>query len=258
MRKLPLAVALVLSFVTLGTGTTPASAQTFDRGWIDFNVISATPAQDAQTYTFSGRLFQETAAIAAVYPDFPRATGVLFGGGAGIGHGLGLGVQWTAINCEYTVGLGISIPHPVFFNRPGSDGDVTHSMLERKDNAVDISAVYQLPTLDAWRIRVFGGPTYFSVKQDFVNDIRYTQTFNLLGANNVDITGFTQETVDDSAWGYHVGADVSFFFSKHLGVGGGLRVNRGTAKLASEPLSEGAAELKMGAAHVGGGLRIRF
>jgi hypothetical protein len=131
-------------------------------------------------------------------------------------------------------------------------------MLERTDNALDISASYQLPTPDTWRVRVFGGPTFFTVEQDFVSLIRYSQQFNALGANIVDITGFDQVTVDESIWGFHIGGDVAFFFSRHFGVGGGIRVSNGTLSLENEPLTGEEAEVKLGTTLVGGGLRIRF
>jgi hypothetical protein len=233
-------------------------AQTSDRGWVDVNVVSSMPAQHQQTFAFQYSLFRETASLAAVYPKFPRATGVLVGGGARILGGLGAGIQITPVKYEYIVGLGIDIPHPAIFNRFASDGDVTSSTLERTDNAIDISASYQIPTPDTWRVRVFGGPTYFAIKQDFVRDIEYAQQFNLLGLNVVDITGFEQETVDESAWGFHVGGDLAFFFSRHFGVGAGIRVNSGTLTIAREPMSEQAAEIKLGSVLFGGGLRVRF
>lgn len=241
----------------VGAHSKLATAQTSDRGWVDVSFVSASPLEKGATYTYRYTLFQETASLVAAYPELPRASGVLVGGGARILGGLGVGVLYTALKYEYTVGLGISIPHPTLFNRVATDTDVTASTLERSDDALDISVAYQPPTPDTWRLRVFGGPTFFSFKQGFVQDIRYSQQSNPQ-VNSVDITGFTEESASQTTWGFHAGADVAYFFSRYWGVGAGLRFNRGTVKLLSEPLSESRADLRVGSAVIGGGLRVRF
>jgi hypothetical protein len=236
-----------------------AFSQTTDRAWIDVNVVSVTSAQDEQTFTYDSTLFAEPFRMTASYPKMPRATGALLGGGVGLTKGLGVAVQFVNAKYEYTAGLSITVPHPLFFNRSATDATVTNETLERKENAIDISAVYQVPTPDAWRVRVFGGPTYFKLKQELVEDIEYTQIFGIITPTNVvDITRFTQEEIDESVWGFHVGGDVSYFFSRHVGVGGTARFNRGTVSLEEEPFSLEPGELKVGGAIIGGGLRLRF
>jgi hypothetical protein len=247
-----------VAFVLFSMTASSVFGQTFDRGWIDINVASVTSAQDEQQYVWQGRIFNEIATFSAAYPALPRATGLLSGAGVRVLGGLGVGVQWIQAKYEYDVGLAANIPHPVLFNRFGSDATLTNERLTRKDNAVDISAVFQVPTRDHWRVRVFGGPTFFKLNQEFVQDIAFSQVFNLLGTNIIDITNYSSQTVDESTWGFHAGADVGFFFSRHVGVGGGARFNRGTVSLSSEPLSEQPADIKVGGAVVDGGLRLRF
>lgn len=251
-----LLVALVVVLLSLAASS--ASAQTADKAWIDINVVSAKPAQDATTFTFRDTVFNEPASVSAAYPAMPRATGGLFGGGVRVARGFGVAVQFVNAQYEYDSGLAISIPHPFVFNRLGTDTDVTDT-LERKERALDLSGVYQLPTPEAWRVRVFGGPTYFKLKQEMVQDVEFTQSINIVTfTNTVNITDFRQDEVDQSAWGFHVGADAAYFFSRHVGVGGTVRFNRGTVTLDNEPLSEEEGELKVGATIVGGGLRLRF
>jgi hypothetical protein len=229
-----------------------------DNVWVNIDFASAQPTQEAQTYTFSAPLFGETASLASAYPDLPSAKGGDIGGGFRVFRNLGFGIHFVAVDYEMNAGLAISIPHPAFFNRSATDADVTASPLERSDRSVDLSAVYTLPTPDALRVRVFGGPTYFKIRQDMVSDIRFTQVFNLLGGNVVDITGFDQREVDASAWGFNVGVDVAYFFSRYIGVGGNVRFNKGTVDIDEEPLSEEPAEFDAGGAVFGGGLRLRF
>lgn len=218
-RPFALGIAMLLC-------ATFASAQTSDRGWIDVSVISFTPAQDELTFTYQYRLYGETATEVTQYPEFPRLTGFLLGGGFRIIGALGAGLQFTQAKYEYTVGLGINIPHPTLFNRFATDTGATDSMLKRTDSALDISVSDQLPTPDTWRVRVFGGPTVFTMEQEFVDYIDWKQNYTLAGANAVTITGFSSTTVDETAWGFHVGADVAFYFSRYFGVGGGVRFSQ--------------------------------
>jgi hypothetical protein len=256
MHRIPSGVAAIVFAFTFSS---TSFAQTFDRGWIDVSLVSAMSAQDDASFVFRGPLYLEMITLTSAYPKLPRAIGPVLGGGVGIVGGLGAAVQFTTASYEYTAGLGITVPHPTFFQRFATDTDVTNSTLERTDNAVDISAVYQVPTTDTWRVRIFGGPTYFSLKQDFVEDIRYSQSFNVItAANVVDIGGFAQREAEGSTWGFHAGGDVAYYFSRHVGVGGGVSLSRGTVALDTEPLSEAAGELKVGWVILGAGLRVRF
>jgi outer membrane protein with beta-barrel domain len=236
-----------------------ASAQSApSRGWLDVDFVSVRGSQGEQTFTARTSVFQEQASFASAYPELPSATGGNIAGGFNIHPRIGVGVHFVNISYEMPVGLAVNIPHPLFFNRFATDSDVTDSALERKDRSIDIAAVYTVPTPDAVRIRVFGGPTHFNVKQEMVSDVYFNQMFNLLGANVVDITRFDQQRVDGSAWGFNVGTDVAYFFSRYIGVGGVLRFNRGTVEIEKEPLTETPTELKAGHTMIGGGLRLRF
>jgi hypothetical protein len=48
--------------------------------------------------------------------------------------------------------------------------------------------------------------------------------------HTVNITSLSTDRLDASAWGYNLGGHVSYFFSKHVGVGGGIRFSRGAVK----------------------------
>ena len=237
----------------------PALAQTApSHGWIDVNYISLHPAQDAQTFTFKTTIASETASAAAAYPKLPTAKGGEVGFGVRIGDlPIGVGIHVVKAKFTYPAGLAINLPHPLFFNRFAQDSDVATG-LEREDLAVDVMGVFVVPTPSAWSVRVFGGPTRFTVKQDMVSDVRYDQFFNLLGGNIVDLTGHDQTKVEGHVWGFNAGADVAYFFTRYIGVGGTVRVNGGTVSVDKEPLSEAPADFKAGGAQFGGGLRIRF
>jgi hypothetical protein len=75
--------------------------------------------------------------------------------------------------------------------------------------------------------------------------------------NVVHITSFTVQEVSASTLGFHVGIDVSGFFSRYVGVGGTVRFSRGRASV-RDPLTNEEIELKVGQPELGGGLRLRF
>jgi hypothetical protein len=235
--------------------TTPAAKGT---AWIDVNFFGLSSSQNAQAYVWQEPLFLETLTLATAYPAMPTAIGLGVSGGYQFGSGVGFGVFWNRARYEYTTGLHLEVPHPLRFNAYGSDTDVTAETQTRKDNAVDLSLTFSPRTPQAWQVRLFGGPTYFSVSQDMVSDIHGTQDYGVFTSLNIiTITTYDAETVTGSGWGYHVGGDVAYFFSRHVGVGGVLRFNGGSVTV-REPLSETSVKLKMGGPMFGAGVRFRF
>ena len=124
------------------------------------------------------------------------------------------------ITRHFGVGVGVS--------RIGADfghGDV--KLLSdpglRQETALHFQALAMLPAWRSVSVTLFGGPTWFNVKQ-----------FRARGSNN--------------ALGFNFGADVSYYFSDTVGVGWLIR--KSGARV-SEPV-------RAGGLHVAGGLRLRF
>jgi hypothetical protein len=224
---------------------------------VDINFISVRSTQDELTATGFAPMFGEIARFGAVYPALPAVNGAGLEGGFLAHPRFGVGIRFDFVDYESFVALAANVPHPTLFNRFGSDVGVTATTLKRKDRGFDISAIYIAPTSDAWRVRLFAGPTYFNVSQDMVGGIRYNQFPTIFGSNVVDINGFIEREVSGSAWGFNAGVDVAYFFSRHVGAGGVLRLNRGTVTV-DDPLTGDAADLEAGDVTFGGGLRLRF
>jgi hypothetical protein len=229
-------------------------------GWLDVNFAGGRSSQGAETVTFTSRVFSETAAAAASYPTLPNLKGVDFNAGfrlpGGAGKPIGIGVHFDNINYQQIADLGVRIPHPFFFNRPGAAAGIS-DVLTRKDRSLDIQATFIPPTPAEWNVRLFGGPSYIHMEEERVGAILYSQVATIFGTNFVAITSAPVETVDGSAWGLNAGADVAFFFSRYVGVGGTLRLTRGTVTLV-DPLSN--VEMDRDASHViyGAGVRFRY
>lgn len=254
-----IAVGFCLGLAVLAFPSPSVAQDAPSNGWIDVNFLGVKSQQDEQTATFTRTLFRETARVSAVYPEI-EGTGeaIEIGGGFrfGAGRSMGVGVHFDAANIEQIAGLAATIPHPTLFGRSAT-GTGFSGVLERQDRAIDIQAIYFAPTPAAWLVRIFGGPTYFNLKEERVSIVNYQQVFNAIGANIITITSPTVAEVDGSGWGFNIGGDVGFFFSRYVGVGGTVRFNRGTVTL-DDPLSGVEADREAGHISFGGGLRLRF
>lgn len=229
------------------------------RVWVDVNVGVAASAASEESFSFSGPLFGETSALAASYPK--PSTGAAFDVGAGymFAPRVGVGISFSGAAHDDEIGLGISVPHPFFFNASATDGSVTSDKLTRTEGATHLQVMVVPLHTDRLRVRVFGGPSFFRYKADMVQDIEFSQVASLLSrANTVTITGYQSEEAKANGWGIHGGADVSWFFSRVVGVGGFARYARGSVSLDVEPLSEEQQDITVGGLQAGGGLRLRF
>jgi hypothetical protein len=230
-----------------------------NRGWFDVNMGAAVSGAPKGTFTFVAPLFQETTALASSYPKPSTGVDFDFGGGYMFSPRAGIGMSLTGTAHEDGVGLGITVPHPYFFNASDTDGAPTKDKLTRTEGAAHIQVMLVPTHSENLRLRVFGGPSYFRYKADMVQDVEYSQlAFQFSRLNSVVITGYNAEKVEGTGWGFHGGADVSWFFSRFVGVGGFARYARGSVSLDPEPLSEEQHDVTVGGFQSGGGLRFRF
>ena len=159
--------------------------------------------------------------------------------------GVSIGVSTTSTTGDGTVNA--SIPNPFFFDS-FNDVNTTVDSLDRRETAVNISAVLFLPTPDFLpdnaQIAFLVGPSIFSLSQDLVT--------------SVAVPAGTQDAVAEigneskSAVGFHGGLDITIPVNQMFGVGGFLRYSGGQVDLPSAP------EAKVGGFQAGGGLRLGF
>jgi hypothetical protein len=230
-------------------------AQTDAKGWVDVNFGGATPAEDGYAATYRPTIFRETATFGVAY-SIPTGAEFDFGGGYMFTPRVGFGINFSGTSHQDFAALAISIPHPTIANRFASDAGVTDEKFERREGAINLHAMFNLAETSRLRVRAFAGPTYFRVQQHTIDDIRYNQIYNLLGVNSVDITSWTASGTEGNGWGFHGGADVSVFFNRIVGIGGQLKVSRGSADIID--IGNTIVNVKAGGVHYGGGLRLRF
>ena len=239
-----------------------ADAQTFERVWVDVNIGVAVPAQSNFAMAAQTEISQEDADFGAHY-SLPRGASFDFGGGFMFTPLVGVGVSVSGTAHEDTATVNARIPHPRFFDAFATDTAPTDEVLQRIESGVNLQVMLVPLRTDRVRFRVFGGPTYFRVEQDAVTNILFNQTFGVFTpSNEIEITGSEVERVEANAWGLHAGADVSFFFSRVVGVGGFAKFSRGNLDLentlATTLDQDGSLNITAGGFQVGGGIRLKF
>jgi hypothetical protein len=102
-------------------------------------------------------------------------------------------------------------------------------------------------------VSLFGGPSFFNVKQDAVTDFTYAESYPY---DQATFTSTTTSVEKASKIGFNGGADIAFFFNRQIGVGFTALVSKATVPI--ESAGSGNADVKVGGVQTGGGLRLRF
>lgn len=231
-----------------------------DRVWIDVNGGVAVSGEREYSAAGVRRIAGQDATFRADYqlpagPVFEVGAGVMVARHIGVGATLGGAVHGDV------AAVSIDIPHPILAGANARAEGETAREIRRRESSLHIhGALVSQPSPDL-RVRLFAGPTYFRVEQDVVRDILYDQQFlPFEPAHEVDITSapIVRIPYDQvTGWGFHVGADASWFFRRGLGIGGVGRYSRGVVEI-QDPLTGGAADLDVGGFQIGAGLRVTF
>jgi len=229
----------------------PSPRQPSERIYISVNGAYQTGSDDfGETVTF-----RENAEDGTFTTDYEVKSGPAFNisGGATIWRNVGVGVGVTRYAKNTPTAFSASVPHPFFFNRARTvEGDI--GGIKREELAVHVQArATFLPTPRIQAV-VFGGPSFFKVKQGIVNDFEITEAYPF---DTATFNRGISTTADESKVGFNVGADVGYFFTRQVGVGGSLQFSRTTIDVPASGGS-GTLEIKAGGVQAGAGLRLRF
>jgi hypothetical protein len=230
------------------------------RAWVEANVAVAVAGERDYSSIATRTLNGQPATFQADY-HLPEGLAFDLGAGVMVTRQVGVGVTLGGTRHEDPAALAIAIPHPILLDAPASAMGETKDELRRSEGSLHIHADFVSALSDTLQVRVFGGPTYFRLQQDAVQDIRYDQQFvPFEPAHQVDITSSAVQRIryaDATGWGFHVGVDVASYLGPGIGVGVFGRYSRGTIDT-REPLTGTDAEFDVGGFQGGGGLRIRF
>ena len=246
------AAPLLTAAALAGAALLPATAGAQTGGYLAFSGgTQATTTTFAENVGFT--VYREDGDFDAGYGV---GAGPVFDGGGGVrlASGIGFGVGVSRFDKRDPVSIDARIPHPFFFDRHRPvNGSL--SGLTRRETAAHVEVRWFAPTGGAVELAVFGGPTFFDVRQDLVTAVGHDHAYPYDEAAFAAASTSTS-SVSSSAFGFHAGADVGFFFSGAVGVGAVLRYSRGSVELTGA--GGGTVPVDAGGLHAGGGLRLRF
>jgi hypothetical protein len=242
----------VALFVVATVGATPAAAQS--QGQPRFEISANVGAQ------IGGSKFTESAAFPSnggeiatvtVNHDVKTAFGFNLGAAVRIVPHFWMGVQYATADTTPTASVTAAIPHPILFNVPRTvEGSVDKAAHNERN--VHLDFIYALPAtgLD---VKIMGGPTFFSLKQDFVSHVAVNETFPF---DTATFASATTKRLSDTAVGFNAGLDISHALSSHVAVGALIRYSRASMTFADPDI--GRQTVKAGGLEAGGGVRFRF
>ena len=237
---------IVLSPPHLSAQEVASSPQSF----ISINIGSQLLA-NTFTDNDSFELFAEEGRFSSNYQG-QRDISFDVGVGIPVWSNLSLGSALTYINHNSLATISAELPHPFFFDKYRSIDGIAKD-LERREIAVHIQALWTIPLSPTISLTVFGGPSFFNLRQELVNTVNFTEAYPF---DTADFSGVLKVHPSDSTIGFHGGFDLAAYFTEHLGLGGTIRLSKGTADLART--NESVISVPVGGMHASGGLRIRF
>ena len=242
------AIAATLLLITPAAAQTKANTKPA-RVVLSVNGIYQTGTSDV-TSTVS---FPANAETATFTSTFPVAAGTGFDAGARVTlrGAFGVGVAGTKFSAAGDADVTAKIPHPFFFSQPRSIAGT--AALTRDETTVRIELVFHSAPGKKLQFTGYVGPTYFSVKQDLVDAVTYTDAYPY---DTATFGHAATKQASTSKWGFAGGADVSYYFTKSIGVGAMVTIAKASMSVKA---SDGSpVDLTAGGTQAGGGLRLRF
>lgn len=195
---------------------------------------------------------RETATTTA---DYAVERGGGFDGGIFVRawRNLGAGVSVSSVMRTSDANISARYPHPFFFSQART-ASTSVGDLDRAEVGVHLSAAWLLPSTGRFGGVLYAGPTVFSITQDAVETLTVTEAYPY---DTVTIApGGSPTELSERAVGFHAGADVTWFFTRRIGIGAMARY--ATAKTSVAIGAGNTFDLEAGGFQAGLGLRVRF
>jgi hypothetical protein len=244
-------------------------------------VLAAVPAAAQERVRLSGNIAQQGSTTAlAQQQTFDRyfeqgsfgfertvPTGPVYDLGALVRLWSGLHAG-AAVSVFEKVGPGTvtaRVPHPLQFNRPRTTtGEIPnatrreigqHIMFGWNISTAPVTPGRPRPTrgLD---FTLFAGPSIFATDELFVTSLMLSLEKEVYPFDELAFPGTQTETVRDNVLGYNAGVDMTWRFSRNIGVGLLLRYSHGQKQFT--PTGAQPVDVTVGGLQAGGGLRVLF
>lgn len=244
---------MVLALACWAVASPSAVAQPQPRVFVSINAVERTTARTLADSTTFDTPFSAGREPGSASSTYKIPAGVMFDGEGVVRlwRGLGVGAAVSAFSSRNDFQVTAQLPHPFFFNRARTvDGTVNSRHAE---TAVHVMAAYYVPLTPRLNVILSAGPSRFSVEQKLVRSVTATEVYPF---DTAEFGSADLEVVKTTAWGFNVGADVSWMFTRGFGVGGLVRFAQSTVDLT--PAGRAAVKMDVGGFQVGGGARVGF
>lgn len=165
----------------------------------------------------------------------------------------GFGLAWGFLSNSGEGNISGRLPHPLFFDQPRSfNQDV--SDLKHSEQSLHFQAIYFMPFTDKVDFAFAGGPSLFNVKQGLIRGVLFSEvppSFSTVVIDEVDIV-----ELEDSGWGFNLGAEMTYAFRPNIGAAAMLRYTHGSVEF--NVSDSQTADVTAGGFQLGVGLRVRF
>jgi len=175
-------------------------------------------------------------------------------GGVRLWRNLVASVSYSRVTDTSVAAIQGEVPHPFFFNKNRAISGETLGLKQQED-VIHVSASWAFPVSRRLDVRVFAGPSLYGIQRDLVADVGHVED-----GYPYDTASFGTATVERAkvnALGVNVGGDVTWMFTRTVGVGAIARFSRADSNIAS-PANANSLALSFGGLQFGGGLRLRF
>lgn len=223
--------------------------------WRDAAFLTASGAYQAAApsfgYSFSPAEFAY-AEQARVTMHYVPPSGVAVEGGVGVRvwKNLALGATVSVFSKSTPVTVDGTVPHPLYLHRDRSiSGNFSAA---RQEAAVHVQATWVVPSGRHVMVALSGGPSYFKMSQDMADGVNLSTVYPY---DTTDVTGARTSRVSKGGLGFNAGADVAYYFSRLVGVGGFVRFSQATLTF---PTPGDSAKAKAGGLQAGFGVRLRI
>lgn len=227
-------ITATLATLIAGTLATEAAAQArrpaAPRPFVERGFVIVGGGVQATAEDLTDRiLFESNAETGSIDADYPGRTGVLADVTVGVRVrrqvGIAVGVSRAARNGRASVTA--QIPHPFFDDQPRSvSGEA--GAISRTETAVHGQLYYDMRPRGRWRVRLFGGPSYFSVEQEVVTGVEADEVYPF---DTAEFRRATTARATGSAVGFNAGLDFARMFSRRVGAGALVRYSRASVDL---------------------------
>jgi hypothetical protein len=217
-------------------------------------VLSVNYGWQASDRTFSDSFtFDQYAESGRAEVDYAVKAGPFFEGGLGVRlwKAIGFGVSFSSYKDTSPATVTAAVPHPFFFSRDREiEGTVN---ARREETTINAQIMAFVPAGSRVLIVLSAGPSYMTVRQTLVTDVRWDESYPY---DTATFRTADTATPSESVTGFNAGADVVFRFGRSFGVGALVRYTQGKADLS--PVEGRTITVDLGGLQAGGGIRLIF